>query len=126
MRVLLSHYLDSCLEYDILDRRLGSEIKEPSHVSNEIDVISQRLAERSNTKMTQIEEQLNSKFEEILKERRENRSSYIISDEEDAKNNRPGPSNSENRILRKNTHQAHQSTRAIIRMIASSPRKGVS
>ena len=51
--------------------------------------------------MTQIEEHLNSKFEETLKEIRVNRSSYTISDEDDAENNRPGPSNSENRILRK-------------------------
>ena len=48
--------------------------------------------------MTQIEEQINSKFEEILKEIRVNRNSYIRSDTE---NKRPGPSNLENRTLRK-------------------------
>ena len=44
---------------------------------------------------------MNSKLEEILKEIRVNRNSYIISDEEDAENDRSCPSNSENRILRK-------------------------
>ena len=90
---------------NILDWNLGSEITEPSQIGNEIEVISQRLAERNNTKMTQIEEQLNSKFEEILKEIRVNKSSYIISDEEDAEN-RPGPCNSENRTLR-NKHASN-------------------
>ena len=70
----------------ILDRNLGSEITEPSQISNEIEVDSQRLAERNNTKMAQIEEQLNNKFQDKLEEIRVNRSSYIISDEEDAEN----------------------------------------
>ena len=64
-------------------------------------VISQRLTEQNDAKMTQIEEQLNNKFEEILKEIRVDRNSYILSDEEDAENNRPGPSNLENITLRK-------------------------
>ena len=51
--------------------------------------------------MTQFEEQLNNKFGDILQEIRVKRNSYIISDEEDAENNRPGQSNFENRILRK-------------------------
>ena len=51
---------------NILDRNLGSEITEPSQISKEIEFISRRLAERNNTTMEQIEEQLNSKFEEIL------------------------------------------------------------
>ena len=84
-----------------LDRNLGSEITEPSQISNEIEVISQRLAGRNNTKMTQVEDHLNSKFGEILEEIRVTRSSYTISDEEDAANNRSGPSNSENKTLRK-------------------------
>ena len=78
---------------NILDRNLGSEITQPSQISNEIEVISQKLAEQNNTKITQIVEQLNSKFEEILKEFRLNRSSSIT-DEQDAENNRPGPYNS--------------------------------
>ena len=64
-------------------------------------VISQRLTEQNDAKMTQIEEQLNSKFEEILKEIRVDRNSYILSDEEDAENKRQGPSNLENITLRK-------------------------
>ena len=86
---------------NILDRNLGSEITEPSQIGKEIDVISQRLAEQNNTKMTQNDEQLNSKFEEILNENRVNRNNYIVSDYEDAENNRPSPSNLENRTLRK-------------------------
>ena len=86
---------------NILDRNLVSEITEPSQISIEIEVISQRLAERNNNKMAQIEEQLKSKFGEILKEIRLNRSSYIISDGEDAENITPGPFNSEKRSLKK-------------------------
>ena len=51
--------------------------------------------------MTQIEQQLNSKFEEILKEIRTNRESNLINDEEDAENKRPSTSNSENKHLRR-------------------------
>ena len=51
---------------NVFDRNLGNEITEPSQISNEIEMISQRLAEQNNSKMTQIEEQLNNKFEEIL------------------------------------------------------------
>ena len=51
-----------------LFRSLGSELTESSQTSNEIEVISQRIDEQNNTKMTQIEEQLNWKIEEILKE----------------------------------------------------------
>ena len=86
---------------NILDRNLISEITKPSRISIETEIIPQRLAERNNTKMTQIEEQINSKFEKILEEIRVNRSSCTVSDEEDADNNRPGPSYSENRTLRK-------------------------
>ena len=85
--------------HNSLDRNLGSEITGHSQFSNEVEVISQRLAEQNITKMTQFEEQLNSKFEQILIEIRVNRNSYIISDEEYAEINRP--SNSENRTLRK-------------------------
>ena len=52
--------------------------------------------------MTQIEQQLNCKFEEILREIRTNRESNLANNEEDAENNRPGPSNSKNRSLRNN------------------------
>ena len=86
----------------IFDRNLGSELTEPSQISNEIEVISQRLFEQNSNKMTQIEQQLNSKFEEILREIRTNRQSNLANDEEDAENNRPGPSNSKNRSLRNN------------------------
>ena len=87
---------------NIFDRNLGSELTEPSQISNEIEVISQRLFEQNSKKMTQIEQQLNSKFEEILREIRTNRESNLANDEEDAENNRPGPSNSKNRNLRNN------------------------
>ena len=51
--------------------------------------------------LTQIEQQLISKFEEILKGIRTNRESNSINDEEDADNNRPSSSNSENKLLRR-------------------------
>ena len=83
-----------------LDRNLGSELTEPSQISNEIEVISQRLTEQNNDKMSQIEEQLNNKFEEILKEIRTNKKYIVITDEEDAENNQPGHSNYRNEGLR--------------------------
>ena len=33
---------------NVFDRNLGSEITEPSQISNQIEVISQRLAEQNN------------------------------------------------------------------------------
>ena len=51
--------------------------------------------------MTQIEQQLNSKFEQILKEIRTNKEINLVDEEEDAEDNRPSTSNSENRYLRK-------------------------
>ena len=89
---------------NIFDRNLGnSEVTEPSEVCNEIEVISQRLAEQNNTEITQIEEQLKSKFEEILEEIRANRNNNLTADEDDAENNKPGPSYSENELLAPNT-----------------------
>ena len=52
---------------NIFDRILGSKLTEPSQICNEIKTISQRLSETSSHKMTQNERQLNSKFEEMLK-----------------------------------------------------------
>ena len=37
---------------NIFDRNLGSELTDPSQISNEIEVISQRLTEQNNVKMT--------------------------------------------------------------------------
>ena len=51
---------------NIFDRNLGSELTEPSQISNETEVNTQRLSEQNYHKMTQIEQQLNSKFEKIL------------------------------------------------------------
>ena len=86
---------------NILDRNLGSELTEPSQISNGKEAINQRLSEQNSSKMTQLEQQLNSKFEEILKEIRPNRESNLINDEDDAENNRPSTSNSENKHLRR-------------------------
>ena len=85
---------------NVLDRNLGSELTEPSQISNEIEVISQRLTEQNNDKMSQIEEQLNNNIEEIFKEIRTNKNYIVITDEEDAENNQPGPSNYRNKGLR--------------------------
>ena len=85
---------------NIFDRNLASEITEPSQISKEIEVISQRLPEQNNNKMSQIEEQLNNKFEEVPKEIRTNRKYNISTDEEDAESNQPGPCKSKGRSLR--------------------------
>ena len=63
--------------------------------------ITQRLSEQNNHNETQIEQQLNSKFEEILKEIRTNRESILANDEEDAEDNRHSASNPENKHLRR-------------------------
>ena len=81
---------------NVFDRNLGSELTEPSQISNEIEVISQRLAEQSNTKMSQIEKQLNSKFEKILKEIR-----VIKNCDTDDENCDPGSSSLGNKHLKK-------------------------
>ena len=86
---------------NIFDRNLGSELTEPSQISNEIEAITQRLSEQNNHKMSQIEQQLNSKFEEILKEIGTNKENNVADDDEGAENKRPSTSNSENRHLRK-------------------------
>ena len=49
--------------------------------------------------MTQIEEQLNNKFEEILEEIRTNKTQNVTTDEEDVESRQPGPSNSRNKGL---------------------------
>ena len=51
--------------------------------------------------MSQIEEQPNRKLEEMLKKIISNKNNNLITDEEDAENNRPGPSNSEKNLLRR-------------------------
>ena len=107
----------------IFDRNLGSKLTEHSLISNEIEAITQRLSEQNSHKMTQIEQHLKSKFEEILKEIRTNEENNLVDDEEDAEDNRPTTSNSENRYLRKNTHQTMKPTKIEIRIIAFSPQK---
>ena len=69
-------------------------------------MISQRLEEQNSSKMSQIEEQLNNKIEEILKEIRTNRNYNITTDEEDVERSQPGHSNSKNRSLR-NKHASN-------------------
>ena len=59
--------------------------------------------------MSQIEEQLNNKFEEILKEIRTNKNYIAKTDEEDAENNQPGPSNYRNKGLR-NKHASNSTS----------------
>ena len=50
--------------------------------------------------MTHIEEQVSSKFEEILKETRTNKIHNVTTDEEDVDSRHPGPSNSKRKGLR--------------------------
>ena len=47
----------------------------------------------------------------------------MVDDKKDAEDNRPNTSNSENRYLRKNTHQTTKLIKLEIRIIASSPQK---
>ena len=89
------------------DRNLGCQLTEPSLISNEIEVITQRLSEQNNHKMTQIEQQLNSKFEEILKEIKTNKGINLVDGEEDAENDRPSTSNSGNEHLRSKKHASN-------------------
>ena len=86
---------------NIFDRNLGSELTEASQISNGIKAIIQRLSDQNNHTMTQIEQQLNSKFEEILKEIRTNKKSNLANDEEDAEDNRPSTSNPKHKHLRR-------------------------
>ena len=90
----------------VFDKNLGSELTELSQINNKIEGIAQILTEQNNTKMTQIDEQLSNKFEEILKDIRTNRNYTMTNDEEDAENSQQGPSNSKNRSLR-NKHASN-------------------
>ena len=83
---------------NVFDRNLGSELTEPSQVSNVIEIVSQRLTEQINTKMSQIEKHPNSKFEEILKEIRVYKN---CNREKDNENCDPGPSIFRNEHLKK-------------------------
>ena len=85
---------------DIFNRNLGSELTEPSQISNGIEAITQRFSEQNSHKMTQIEQQMNGIFGEILTKNRANRDSSLANDEEDAKNNGSSSSNTENKLLR--------------------------
>ena len=59
------------------------------------------MSEQNNHKMTPIQQQLNSKFEDIPKEIRTTKESTLADDEEDAEDNRPSTSNLENKHLRR-------------------------
>ena len=96
---------------NVFDRNLGSELTEPSQISNEIEIITQRLSEQNNNKMTQIEHQLNSKFEQIFKEIRTNKNYNVTTDEEDVESRQPGPSNPKTKGLR----SKHASNKSIER-----------
>ena len=78
-----------------------SELTEPSRTRNELDAITHRLSEQDSHKMTQIEQELECKFEELLKEIRTNRDSNLSNGEDVAENNRPSISNSQNKSLRR-------------------------
>ena len=62
------------------DINLSSELTEPSQISNEVEAITQTLSEQNSSTMTQIEQQLNSKFEEIPKEIRTNGKNNLVND----------------------------------------------
>ena len=72
---------------DILfDRNPGSELTEPSQVSNEIEVNSQRLVEQTDANISQIEQHLNSTFEQLLIEIRTNKNCEVTNRENDGEN----------------------------------------
>ena len=81
------------------------------------------MSEQNSNKMTQIELQLISKFEEILEEIRTNRESNLVNDEEDAEYNRPSTSNSENKHRRRKHASNNEIDETIIRIIAFGPQK---
>ena len=60
--------------------------------------------------MTQIERQLNSKFEEIPKEIRTNKIYNITTDKEDVESRQPGPSNPKTKGLR-SKHASNMTTK---------------
>ena len=90
---------------NIFDRNSGSELIEPLQIGNGTEGFSQRLIERNNTKMSQIEEHLKSKSEGILTDTRSNKNRSSKS-REYAENCRPDPSNSESYFLRR-THASN-------------------
>ena len=75
---------------NISDRNFGNELTELSEVSKGINVLSQRLTEQNNTKMSQFEEQLILKIEEVLGEVRPNNNNNLTSGKVDAVNSRTG------------------------------------
>ena len=83
---------------NVFESNLGSELTEPSQVSNETEVIPQTLTEQHSTKRSQIEEHSNCKIEEFLKEIRANRNCDRRKDDENCD---PGPSSSGNKHLKK-------------------------
>ena len=58
------------------------------------------MSEQNSHEKTQ-KQQLNSNFEEILKQIRTNRDSNLANDDEDDENNSPSTSNSENKFLKR-------------------------
>ena len=83
---------------NVFDRNLGSELTDPSQNNKMIEIISQRLTEQNNTKISQIEEHLNSNFEEILEKIRANKN---CDKEKDKENCNLGPSKLRNERLKK-------------------------
>ena len=77
------------------------EQTELSQISNYIEAKSQRLSEQNNNKLTQIEQYLNNKFKEILKESRK-KDNDLVNDEEDAEKNKPSTSKPDSKLLRRN------------------------
>ena len=93
---------------NVFDRNLGSELTEPSsQISNEIEIITQRLSEQNYNRMTQIDHQLNSKFEQILKEIRTNKHYIVTTDEKDVESRQPGPSNPKTKGFLRSKHASN-------------------
>ena len=107
---------------NIFDRNEGSELTQLSQINIELKAITQRLSEKNSHKMTQIEQQLNSKFKDILK-----KSEQIEKATWQMMKKMPRTIGVALQIQKRNsgedTHQTRNLMKTEIRIIAFSPQK---
>ena len=82
-----------------------TELTAPSQISDGINIVSQRLSAQKNTKKTLIKKQLNTTFEQILREITPYKNCILPSRKQYAENNIPSPSNPYKNLAGQNTHQ---------------------
>ena len=107
---------------NIFDRNEGSELTQLSQINIELKAITQRLSEKNSHKMTQIEQQLNSKYKDILK-----KSEQIEKATWQMMKKMPRTIGVALQIQKRNsgedTHQTRNLMKTEIRIIAFSPQK---